>query len=62
MILACAVTILVGFDKIITLQEWKTINHAKETCKIYYPEAPCLKKFIKKEDLVYNAICGRSKK
>ena len=37
----------------------KHLEVAKVRCKkIFHNEAPCLKKFIKKEPLVYRAICG----
>lgn len=30
---------------------------AKARCVVIYPDAPCLKVFIKKSELNYNAIC-----
>ncbi len=36
----------------------KTIEVAKKRCEKIYPDAPCLKVFIKKDKMVYNAICG----
>ena len=31
---------------------------ATARCVVHYPEAPCLKNFIKVEENVYRAICG----
>ena len=36
----------------------QTFNRAKKRCGEIYPEAPCLKTFIKKEERAYQAICG----
>jgi len=27
-------------------------------CQVHFPEAPCLKNFIKTEENVYHAVCG----
>lgn len=37
-----------------------TMNSSKKVCIEKYPEAPCLKKFIKKGERNYWAICGAS--
>lgn len=36
----------------------RSLKSAIERCPIKYPEAPCLKKFWKKEELTYWALCG----
>ena len=61
--LVCPAVIIVN----ISGEPWKevdqkSLNSAKGRCSVHYPEAPCLKKFIKKEPLVYNAICGEPEK
>ncbi len=30
-------------------------------CPVKYPDSPCLKKFWKKEEMTYWALCGRSR-
>ena len=34
---------------------------AKERCRTWYPNSPCLIKFIKVEDRTYRALCGGNK-
>lgn len=34
------------------------LSIAKNRCSQLYLDSPCLKKFIKKKKLTYNAICG----
>ncbi len=36
----------------------QTLKRAQVRCQELYSDAPCLKTFIKKEELLYNAICG----
>jgi hypothetical protein len=36
----------------------ETLQYASKRCKIYYEDAPCLKKFVKREERAYWAICG----
>lgn len=31
---------------------------AERRCEELYPQSPCLKTFIKKEERVYHAVCG----
>jgi hypothetical protein len=52
-------TKLVNFKNKLTLEDKRALNSAKERCKFYYPDAPCLKKFIKKGNQIYHAICGK---
>lgn len=56
--LICAATILVGLSNPVTRQELNIIAAAKAGCVRQYPDSPCLKKLIKKEELNYHAICG----
>lgn len=60
--LICAVTILVGFKVTLDKNDRDALSAATQNCSKYYPEAPCLKKFIKREELVYWAICGEGEK
>lgn len=46
-----------------TAEPWNSfdnlsLNRAKSRCVVYYPQSPCLKKFIKKQPKHYLAICG----
>lgn len=36
----------------------KHLDQAKKRCGEIYPDAPCVKKFIKTEEQVYRVICG----
>lgn len=40
-----------------THDEW-SFQKAQTRCAELFPEAPCLKIFKKKEENLYNAICG----
>ena len=37
----------------------QTYERALKRCGEIYKDSPCLKKFIKKDQMTYNAICGR---
>lgn len=52
-------TKLVGFKNELTVQDKQALESAKLRCQVHFPEAPCLKKFMKKRHQVYHAICGR---
>lgn len=57
MLKICAVTILINLSGVDwTDQDMRSKRTAQKTCKKTYKS--CLKKFIKKEPRVYNAICG----
>ena len=58
MTLICVATILVGFSEPMSKDDTNALKTATNNCSKYFPEAPCLKKFIKREELVYWAICG----
>jgi len=59
--LLCPAIIIVN----LTTESWKSIDQknldvAKYRCSQIFPDAPCVKKFIKKEPLVYNVICSET--
>jgi len=35
-----------------------TLEKAIKRCGEIFPDAPCVKRFIKKEDQIYNVVCG----
>ena len=40
----------------------QNFNIALKRCTELYSNSPCLKYFIKKQELTYQAICGKGKK
>ena len=38
--------------------DYQTLNNAKKRCGEIYPDAPCVKKFYKRPEQSYWAICG----
>lgn len=44
-----------------TKRDDRAMKRAAEACAERFADAPCLVKFIKKEELVYHAICGSKK-
>ena len=62
MTMKCPDTALIGFSPKLVLIERQSLSRAKKHCSELYPEAPCLKKFIKREELVFWAICGEVSK
>lgn len=57
--LLCSETTVINKTKLWNEIDKKSLKSAKERCKVYFPEAPCLKKFIKTEINAYRAICGK---
>lgn len=56
----CAATIIVNLStEPLNKRDRRSFEAAKITCKRTYND--CLKKFIKKAPLTYNAICGGKK-
>lgn len=56
----CAATIVVNMSsEPLNKRDKRSMESARITCKRAYND--CLKKFIKKEPLTYNAICGGKK-
>ena len=60
--LICAAVILVGFSKPYTERDEGVFKRAPVGCAQIYPQFPCVKKIIRKEDGVYNILCGKEKK
>ena len=60
--LVCAAVILIGFQSPLNTDDLNALKAATKRCAEIYPEAPCLKKFIKKEERVFWAICGERPK
>ncbi|NDG26888.1 MAG: hypothetical protein EB120_06915 [Proteobacteria bacterium] len=54
----CPETVVVNRTKTWTKNDQRAINRAKWRCKEIYPDAPCLKRFDKIEEMRYNALCG----
>lgn len=59
----CTLVIIINTTSLPWIKEDDTAKEvAATTCnRVYAPERPCLKKFVKKDKLVYHAICGTSK-
>ena len=63
MTLLCAVTLVINLSsEPINSQDEVNMGVAAKRCGELYKDAPCLKKFIKVEPLMYRAICGESEK
>lgn len=59
MALACKATLMINLTtELWTKNDYNVYHSAIKRCIYYYPEAPCLKKFIKTEPRTYRAICG----
>lgn len=54
----CAAVIIVNMTSTWTQYDQDTLNRAKKRCREIYKDAPCLKKFTKKSNDAYTAICG----
>lgn len=57
----CAAIILINMTANWSDFDESTLNRAKIRCKQLYKDAPCLKKFTKKNKNTYRAICGEYK-
>lgn len=60
--LSCPKTIIINQTK----ESWtkldaQTLSNAKQRCGQLYEDAPCLKKFYKRYEQSYWAICGEKK-
>ena len=60
--ITCAAILIVNLTPTWTANDQKVVQSAMQRCAVYFPAAPCLKKFIKKKELVYNAICTKETK
>ena len=54
----CPATIIENRTDTWVEYDQNSMLRAKKRCVVHYPDAPCLKTFIKKEELNYYAICG----
>jgi hypothetical protein len=57
--MSCPETIIVNNTANWADIDKKALTIAQSRCKFYYESSPCLKKFIKREERIYWAICGR---
>jgi len=56
--LVCGVPTVINKTEVWSDHDKYILNTAKQRCGEKFPEAPCLTTFVKKEELVYWAICG----
>lgn len=56
---ACPKTIIDNRSGEWNAQDTQTLARANVRCAEFYPDAPCVKKFIKKDNQTYNVICGK---
>lgn len=61
LLITCPATKIVNKTDTWEAADKAALEHASSRCKEIYQDAPCLKVFIKKEKLLYNAICGVDK-
>lgn len=55
----CAIVLIVNLSKEpIVNRDLEAVNIAKQHCGELYKDAPCVKKFVKMEPLVYRITCG----
>ena len=55
----CASIIIINLTAgAFTQIDLRHLRFAQKRCPIIKPASPCLKKFIKVENLVYRAVCG----
>jgi hypothetical protein len=62
MISLCIATLIVNNTEVFSRKDEKILASAKARCQQLYPDAPCLIKFIKKDDTTYNVICGETRR
>jgi hypothetical protein len=55
----CLATIIINHTPNWTVFDQKTMEHAQYRCAQIYPDAPCLVTFVKAQELVHRAICGK---
>ena len=58
LLIICPKPEIINNTNVWTKRDQITLDHAKLRCKELFNDAPCLKRFVKKEELVYNVICG----
>jgi hypothetical protein len=55
----CTLTIIINLtSRPIDSFDKQTMVYCKKRCPQIFSDAPCLKRFVVKEDRVYNCICG----
>lgn len=55
---ACAVAQIINkTDSWIKLDQ-TNYEFAQKRCKVFYPESPCMKRFVKKAERTYHIVCG----
>lgn len=59
---SCPPTVVVNATKVWNKIDQKTLKTSQKRCIVHYKDAPCLKRFIKKEENNYWAICGTREK
>jgi hypothetical protein len=61
LLLACAATIIVNHTKVWNKHDQHRMEVSKQRCAELFPDAPCLKKFIKLNEQRYQVLCSQSK-
>lgn len=56
---ACEKTIIDNQTKEWNNQDQVILERALKRCKELFPDAPCLKRFIKRDSTTYRAVCGQ---
>jgi len=59
--LSCPTTVIVNKTNTWTERDQKTMQIAAQRCEQVYKKSPCLVLFVKKDELTYNALCGKKK-
>lgn len=57
---SCPTTKIINHTKVWSDRDQATLESTKTRCQVYYKESPCVKVFIKKEEQLYNVICGKA--
>lgn len=55
--LSCPVVQIYNYTDTWTQRDIDTLETTKGRCILYFPLSPCVKTFVKKEELVYNVVC-----
>lgn len=60
--IACLLPIIINLcSEPVNARDIQEEKIAAVRCAQIYPDAPCLKKFVKVRPLIYRAICGENK-
>ena len=57
----CPTTKIINYTSTWTYRDKTALASTKKGCEKSYKKSPCPKKFTKKEDGLYNVICGAKK-